>query len=111
MDKKLRQMRKGRSRLKTRGYGQRLRVSVYRSLKGIYIQLIDDEQGKTILAGRSDRKGKGTKTEAAFVLGQKIAEQAAQDGIEMIVFDRGGYRYHGRVKAVAEGLRQGGLKF
>ena len=89
------------------------RLSVYRSNKDIYAQLINDEEGKTLLSGSSmklDAKGK-TKVEVAFEVGKAIAEKAKEAGIETVVFDRGGYLYHGRVKSLAEGAREGGLKF
>jgi large subunit ribosomal protein L18 len=89
------------------------RLSVYRSNKDIYVQLINDEEGKTLLSGSSlkmDAKGK-TKVEISYEVGKSIAEKAKEAGIEKIVFDRGGYLYHGRVKSLAEGAREGGLKF
>ena len=89
------------------------RLSVFRSNKDIYVQLINDEEGKTLIAGSSlkvDAKGK-TKVQTAFEVGKAIAEKAKEAGIEEVVFDRGGYLYHGRVKSLAEGARDGGLKF
>ena len=89
------------------------RLSVYRSNKDIYVQLINDEEGKTLLSGSSlkmESKGK-TKVEVSFQVGKVIAEKAKEAGIEKIVFDRGGYLYHGRVKSLADGVREGGLKF
>ena len=89
------------------------RLSVFRSNKDIYVQLINDEEGKTLLAGSSlkiDAKGK-TKVETAYAVGKEIAEKAKEAGIETIVFDRGGYLYHGRIKSLADGAREGGLKF
>ena len=86
------------------------RLSVFRSNKCIYAQLIDDIAGNTLAA--SDSKAvSGTKTEAAKEAGKKIAEKAKAAGIENVVFDRSGYLYHGRIKAFAEGAREGGLKF
>ena len=89
------------------------RLSVFRSNKDIYVQLINDEEGKTLLSGSSlkmESKGK-TKVEISYQVGKVIAEKAKEAGIEKIVFDRGGYLYHGRVKSLAEGVREGGLKF
>lgn len=97
------------------GTPERPRLSVFRSSKQIYVQLIDDQAGRTLLAASSSEKGiqekKGTKTEKAKQVGQLIAERAKEQGIESIVFDRNGYLYHGRVKALAEAAREGGLKF
>jgi large subunit ribosomal protein L18 len=89
------------------------RLSVFRSNKDIYAQLINDAEGKTLASASSlklDLKGKN-KTEEAFEVGVALAENAKQNGIEKVVFDRGGYLYHGRVKSLAEGARKGGLKF
>ena len=89
------------------------RLSVYRSNKDIYAQLIDDEAGKTVLSASSmklDSKGK-TKVQVSFEVGKALAEKAKEAGIDSVVFDRGGYLYHGRVKSLAEGARDGGLKF
>lgn len=90
------------------------RLSVFRSNKEIYAQLIDDVSGKTIAAASSRDKGvsdKGTKSEVATAVGKAIAEKAKEAGVEVISFDRSGYLYHGRVKSLAEGAREGGLKF
>ncbi len=109
-----RQRIKKRIRKIISGNETRPRLSVFRSNKEIYVQLIDDVNGKTILAASSrdkDIKAKGTKTEVAALVGKAIAEKAVKAGIESITFDRGGYLYHGRVKALAEGAREGGLKF
>lgn len=97
------------------GTSARPRLSVYRSNKGIFVQIIDDEKGRT-LVGLSDRKlkasGSGkTKAERAKTAGLKVAEMAKEQKIKKVVLDRGGYKYHGRVKAVAEGGREGGLEF
>ena len=92
------------------------RLAVFRSLKHIYAQLIDDEKGVTMLQVSSlsesiqKQKGKG-KVGLSKLIGMEIAKEAKTKGIEAIVFDRGGYQYHGRVRAVAEGAREGGLKF
>lgn len=97
------------------GTPERPRLSVFRSNKQIYCQLINDMAGQTVVAASSSEKGilekKGTKTEKAKLVGQLIAERAKEHGIETVVFDRGGYLYHGRIKALAEAAREGGLKF
>lgn len=97
------------------GTVERPRLSVFRSSKEIYCQLINDAAGHTLVAASSNEKGilekKGTKTEKAKLVGQLIAERAKEHGIETIIFDRNGYLYHGRVKALAEAARVGGLKF
>ncbi len=90
------------------------RLSVYKSNKEIYAQLIDDKNGKTLVSASSREKGvdaKGTKTEVSTAVGKAIAAKAIAAGIENIVFDRNGFVYHGRVKALADGAREGGLKF
>jgi len=86
------------------------RLSVYRSSAHIWVQLIDDRAHKTLLSS-SDTTLKGTKTEKAVLVGKKIAELAKKAKIDRVIFDRGSYRYHGRVKALAEAARQSGLKF
>lgn len=97
------------------GTESRPRLAVFRSNKEIYAQIIDDVNGKTITAASSRDKdidaSKVNKTEAAKLVGKAIAEKAVKAGIEAIAFDRGGYLYHGRVKSLAEGAREGGLKF
>jgi len=97
------------------GTSDRPRLSVFRSNSEIYAQLIDDTSSKTILAVSSKTKEiateKGTKTEKAQLVGKTIASKAKDAGIETIVFDRNGYLYHGRVKALAEAARENGLKF
>jgi large subunit ribosomal protein L18 len=97
------------------GTSERPRLSVFRSSKQIYCQLIDDAAGQTMVAASSNEKGilekKGTKTEKAKMVGQLIAERAKEHGLESVVFDRNGFLYHGRVKALAEAARVGGLKF
>ncbi len=88
------------------------RLSVHRSLKHIYAQIIDDEKGITLVASSSlALKLTGRKTEVAREVGKDIARRALEKGITEVVFDRGPYKYHGRVKALAEGAREGGLKF
>ena len=92
----------------------KLRISIFRSNKYIHGQIIDDKVGKTLVAV-SDKdltKGtKGTKVEKARIIGKILAEKASKKNIKEVVFDRGRYKYHGRVKALAEGAREGGLKF
>jgi large subunit ribosomal protein L18 len=90
------------------------RLSVFRSNKEIYAQLIDDASGVTLAAASSREKGvdtKGTNIEVAAAVGKLIAERALKAGVEKVSFDRGGYLYHGRVKSLAEGAREAGLKF
>jgi large subunit ribosomal protein L18 len=97
--------------------GERKRLSVYRSSKHIYAQVIDDDQGVTLAAASSIEKGarEGLKTgasvDAAKAVGKLIAQRAQEKGVKDVVFDRGGYLYHGRVKALAEAAREGGLNF
>lgn len=135
LQKKIKQnklRRKGRVRAKISGTTKRPRLSVFRSNKGFYLQLIDDEKGKTLISvnarnqissaqGRSasggevgsrksDTKDEGKKTDLSFEAGKLLAEKAKKKKIKSAVFDRGGNKYHGRVKAVAEGAREGGLK-
>ncbi|HDZ41474.1 MAG TPA: 50S ribosomal protein L18 [Bacteroidetes bacterium] len=105
-----------RIRKKIYGTSDRPRVSVFRSNKQIYAQVIDDKTGKTILSASSREKdiasaAKGNKTDQAAMVGKLLANKCREAGIENIVFDRGGYKYHGRVKSLAEAAREGGLKF
>jgi len=102
-----------RIRKKIQGTAERPRLNVYRSLNNIYVQLIDDLQGSTIVAANSaeGKKGTGGNLAAAKSVGKTIAERAKEKGITKVVFDRGGYIYHGRVKALAEAAREAGLKF
>jgi len=104
-----------RVRAKIFGTAKRPRVSVFKSNKHIFVQLIDDEAGKTILSSKvvfaKRSKIKGNKIDKAGEVGKIVAEKAKTAGINAVVFDRGGYKYHGRIKALAEGLRAGGLKF
>ncbi len=110
--------RKARIRraIAARSFG-RPRLSVFRSSKQIYAQVIDDEKGVTIAAASSLEKAKreslktGANIEAARLIGKEIAERAVKAGVKQVVFDRGRYMYHGRVKALAEGAREGGLDF
>jgi len=116
--------RKKRVRKKIFGYPERPRVSVFRSHKHIYAQVINDVEGHTLVALSSlslevrtkveELKSKGEvkgKVDVARLVGRMLAEKAKEKGITKVVFDRGGYKYHGRVKALAEGLREGGLEF
>ena len=102
-----------RVRGKVSGTAERPRLSAFRSEKNIYAQIIDDVAGNTLVAASSVEKdfGPGSNKEAARKVGKLIAERAIAKGIEEVVFDRGGYIYHGRVKELAEGAREGGLKF
>ena len=105
---------KRRVRGKISGSAELPRLSVYKSNKEIYAQLIDDKEGKTLVSASSRDKGvdaTGTKTEVSAAVGKAIAAKAIAAGIENIVFDRNGFVYHGRVKALADGAREGGLKF
>ncbi|HHL51855.1 MAG TPA: 50S ribosomal protein L18 [Flammeovirgaceae bacterium] len=99
-------------RKKISGTAARPRLSVYKSNRAIYAQLIDDTRGHTLAAANSMELGvKNNTIESSKQVGQKLAERAKEAGIESIVFDRSGYLYHGQVKALAEGAREGGLKF
>jgi large subunit ribosomal protein L18 len=102
-----------RIRKKISGTAELPRISVFRSNSQIYAQIIDDVAGKTLAAASSLELGdkKITKTDAATQVGKTLAEKATAAGISTVVFDRGGYLYHGRIKALAEGAREGGLKF
>jgi large subunit ribosomal protein L18 len=102
-----------RVRSTVHGMPGRPRLSVFRSNKHIYAQLIDDLDGHTLAAASSTEDGieGDDRTAESFAVGQRLAERAKEAGIEKAVFDRGGYRYHGRVKALAEGARDGGLTF
>ena len=106
---------KSRIRKVVSGTGTRPRLAVFRSNKEIYAQVVDDVTGNTISAASSRDKdissAKGTKSEIATLVGKSVAEKALKAGVDTISFDRGGYQYHGRVKSLAEGAREGGLKF
>ena len=108
-----RERRHRRIRGKVAGTAERPRVAVFRSNKGIQAQLIDDQNGVTLAASSwlNLKKFKGSKTDQASEVGKLLAANAKLAGVEAVVFDRGGYLYHGRVKALAEGAREGGLKF
>jgi len=109
-----RERRHRRIRGKVAGTAERPRLAIFRSNKGIFAQLIDDASGRT-LAGASwlglKKSFKGNKSAQATEVGKALAEAAKKAGIEAVVFDRGGYLYHGRVKALADGAREGGLRF
>ena len=104
-----------RIRKKIEGSANSPRLSVFRSNKEIYAQLINDLDGKTLAAASSNekemKKAKGTKSDIAKNVGKLVAERAKKAGFETVVFDRSGYLYHGRIKALAEGAREAGLKF
>lgn len=97
------------------GTPARPRLSVFRSNKEIYAQIIDDTTGKTLASASSRDKelsnAKGTKSDMAMEVGKALAKKAKDAGVETVAFDRGGYQYHGRVKSLADGAREGGLKF
>lgn len=110
-----RQRIKNRIRKIVSGTESRPRLSVFRSNREIYAQIVDDVTGKTISAASSRDKDikstKGTKIEIASLVGKSLADKAIKSGVDTISFDRGGYLYHGRVKSLAEGAREAGLKF
>jgi large subunit ribosomal protein L18 len=105
--------RRRRVRAKVRGSAERPRISVFRSNRGIFVQLIDDASGRTLAAvGWTEAELRGLKPmEQAKRAGELLAQRAKAAGVETAVFDRGGYRYHGRVKALADGARESGLAF
>jgi large subunit ribosomal protein L18 len=115
-DRTLRRTAKVRRNVR-RAAGERARLSVFRSSKHIYAQLIDDASGRTVVSASSlekDMRGTlktGANIDAAKAVGKMIAERASAKGIKQVVFDRGGYLYHGRVKALADAAREGGLDF
>ncbi len=118
-----RSRRRGRVRAKVSGTNKCPRLSVFRSNKGMYLQLIDDEKSKTLVSAHNrevqkkksssakDMEDKDKKVAISFELGKLIAKKALDKKIKKVVFDRGGYKYHGRIKAVADGAREGGLSF
>jgi large subunit ribosomal protein L18 len=110
-ERRLRRRRRVRARIV--GGAERPRLSVYRSNRGVFAQLVDDAQGKTLAAVNwtEPELRKLSASEQAKRAGELLAERAKAAGIESCVFDRGGYKYHGRVKALAEGAREGGLSF
>ena len=115
--RKLRVVRHARVRRKVHGSPQRPRLCVFRSLRHIYAQVIDDANGHTLAAASSQEGGENRespiqpKVNASQAVGKLVAERTLALGITQVVFDRGGYKYHGRVKALAEASREGGLKF
>ncbi len=113
--KNRKQFRRNRIKMRIRkivsGSAERPRMTVFRSNKQIYVQLIDDNAGHTILSASSKDDEKTSKLEQAKKVGASIASKAKEAGIENVVFDRNGYLYHGRVEALAEAAREGGLKF
>ena len=110
-----RQKRHDRIRLRLEGTGSRPRLAVFRSNTHIYAQVIDDASGRTLAAASTVEKElrgfKQTKTEEAAVVGRLVAERAKSAGIERVVFDRAGFRYHGRIKSLADAAREAGLDF
>jgi large subunit ribosomal protein L18 len=109
-----RERRHRRVRGKVRGTAERPRLVVFRSNRGIEAQLVDDEAGRTLAAAswlHLKKSFQGTKSEQAAEVGKLLAQNAKKAGVDRVVFDRGGYLYHGRVKALAEGAREGGLGF
>jgi large subunit ribosomal protein L18 len=115
--RELRKRRHRRVRTKIAGTLERPRLNVYRSLNHIYAQVIDDVVGQTLVSASTLDRGLNDSLEGkdkvgqATIVGKTVAERALESGISEVVFDRGGYLYHGRVKALAEGAREGGLKF
>ena len=102
-----------RIRRRVKGTEQRPRLAVFRSVKHIYAQVIDDAKGHTVVAASSTEKssGNGGNVDGAKAIGKLVAQRAKDKGIEAVVFDRGGYQYHGRVKALADAAREAGLEF
>ncbi len=115
--RRLRIVRHIRVRKKVRGTAERPRLCVFRSLRHIYAQIIDDTQGNTLAAATSQEAenqqsaAAGSKLALSEAVGKLVAERAKAKGITQVVFDRGGYKYHGRIKALADGSREGGLAF
>jgi len=108
----LRKNRKVRSRVRTKGSSSRPRLTVFRSNKHIFAQIIDDEKGITLAQTSSLKvKSKGKKVDIATEVGEEIAKEAKAKKVTKVVLDRSGYKYHGRVKALADGARKGGLQF
>jgi large subunit ribosomal protein L18 len=112
----MRKRRHARSRFYLVGTGSKPRLAVFRSLKHIYAQIIDDETGNTlVMASSNDKDIRGDVTggnkQGAAIIGKRIAEKAIEKGISTVVFDKGGFKYHGRVKELADGARSAGLKF
>ncbi len=117
MQQKLKQVRRARRKVRVRksvvGDAQRPRLTVYRSLKHMYAQVIDDQAGKTLVSASTaaSKSASGGNIKAAGEVGRILAEQALAAGIKQVAFDRNGYRYHGRIKAVADAARKAGLEF
>ena len=107
----IRQRIHSRIRAKLSGTGERPRLNVYRSLGHIYAQVIDDQKGETLVSASSIKTKTGGNVAAAKEIGKAVAELAVGKGIKKVVFDRGGYLYHGRIKALAEAAREAGLEF
>jgi len=112
-DGRARWVRHRRVRKRVNGTGARPRLSVFRSNRHIYAQIIDDERGHTVATASSGDQGvaKGSKTAVAGVVGSNLAKRAIAGGVRQVVFDRGGYKYHGRVRALAAAAREEGLEF
>lgn len=107
-----RQRKHKRIRTKIKGTAEIPRLSVFRSNKSMFLQLIDDMAEKTLVSvSPKEVKGKGTKTDLGYYMGEKLAEKAKKKNIEKVVFDRGGYTFHGRIKAVADAAREKGVIF
>ena len=110
--KKIRAHKHKRMRFRITGTPERPRLAVFRSAKHVYAQIIDDTKGVTLVSASTlNVESEGTKTDAAKAVGEAVAKKALDAGITKVVFDRGGNIYHGRVKALAEGAREGGLEF
>jgi large subunit ribosomal protein L18 len=107
----IRQRIHSRIRRKLAGTGERPRLNVYRSLNHIYAQVIDDQTGTTLVEASTIKMKTGGNVAAAKEIGKAIAERAVEKGIKSVVFDRGGYLYHGRIKALADAAREAGLQF
>jgi large subunit ribosomal protein L18 len=107
----IRQRIHARIREKMAGTGERPRLNVYRSLNHIYAQVIDDQTGQTLVSASSIKMKTGGNVAAAKEIGKAVAEKAVEKGIKKVVFDRGGFLYHGRVKALADAAREAGLEF
>ncbi|MBI2064367.1 MAG: 50S ribosomal protein L18 [Candidatus Yanofskybacteria bacterium] len=111
-DKKLNRSRRHRKvRAKISGTSSRPRIAVFKSNQYIYAQVVDDESGKTLLSVSDMEVKKGKKSEKALKIGETLAARMKEKGLLEAVFDRGGFKFHGRVKSVADGLRNGGIKF
>jgi large subunit ribosomal protein L18 len=107
----IRQRIHARIRAKLSGTGERPRLNVYRSLNHIYAQVIDDQTGQTLVSASTIKMKTGGNVAAAKEIGKAVAEKAVEKGIKKVVFDRGGYLYHGRIKALADAAREAGLEF